>query len=118
MIFHCFMDSQEKIAKEIAKKAEMRSNRPDDPTNPLRQKEYLKHRYRVQTAKAIVDSTSPFAPKSLYKNTSYNRRLLNFARIERENTIMLQHLANIIHGKVCNSKLYTFKTVQQKYTES
>ncbi|CAG7720090.1 unnamed protein product [Allacma fusca] len=89
----------ENMMKEIRKKADVRASRTNDPTHRDRVTQFKEHRYRVKTARAQVDSSTPSVPKNLYRNASYNRRVANFARIERENTIMLRHLAEIIHGK-------------------
>ena len=88
------------MVREIRKKAEIRAQRRDDPWNPDRLRSYLHHRLAVRSAKPVVDSSPPIVPKVRYIPIQYNRRLGTFSKIERENTIMLQHLAEIIHGKV------------------
>ena len=91
---------QEKLAREIQKKAERRAQRREDPSNHWNQMSYRAHRHRVKNARPFVDSSGPCGNKSLFTNARYNQRLMEFARIEKENAIMLQHLAEIIHGKV------------------
>ncbi|CAG7831238.1 unnamed protein product [Allacma fusca] len=53
-----------------------------------------KHRQRICLAKPVVDSKSPKFPPVVFTrhSTNYNKRLANFARIERENIILTQHI--------------------------
>ncbi|CAG7837054.1 unnamed protein product [Allacma fusca] len=92
----CLSDKMVRLSR---RKAEIRARRSEDPSNPMRLKAFKDHRFRIKTAKAQVDSSNPMEGKIPYQNHHYSQRLTNFARVERENAIMLRHLAEIIHGR-------------------
>ncbi|CAG7831239.1 unnamed protein product [Allacma fusca] len=59
-----------------------------------------KHRKRVSDAKSVINTRSPnYTPLIFtHHNTKYNRRLANFARIERENVILTQNIKKELVG--------------------
>lgn len=78
-----------------------RARRGGDANNPLRKQDYDLHRQRVDSAKPMVDCSSPIVVRNTYTTpANFNRSVKNFVNIERENARMLARIATIMKEPV------------------